>query len=238
MIFSIYVLYSLFGRISFIVYLAVFVLAKVSKKGLTSKAIFLGGLSGFVLVIYSAYWISLALDLKAADSIFEFAAREVSFPFVSFFAQFETEKYLYRGFIDFAAIPLHFLPSSLTDNWFVDAGKVNTLVVSGAVKGMDGVYGTIPVDLLTLGFMQLSVFGVPLIGILFGGTIRTLEAFVGGMESVGLKRILLSYVTIKFAMVAVFYSQPSDVVLDNFALIASLLLILAYGRITRIKTLN
>ncbi|SHF32598.1 hypothetical protein SAMN02745117_01737 [Lampropedia hyalina DSM 16112] len=228
-LFSLYVLYSWLGRIGFVFFLATFFIFYLLNKKISSPVIISIALFGSIFAIYIIYLVSNYLELKGANSFAFFIAREISFPFVGFFAQFQRDEFLYRGFIDFIYSPLHLLPSSWTQNWFDDISEINTLVISGAKKGNYGVTGSIPVDLITLGIMQFSIAGIPIVGVMFGILIRFIQSMCEGIGGVfGI--MLLAYFSIRLAFLAVFYAHPSHVIASNFSVLVCLIIIFALSK--------
>src|SRR5690606_6894846 len=100
-----------------------------------------------------------------------------------------------------------------------------TLVVMGAVKGEADVFGSIPLDLVTLGFMQASWFGIPVVGILFGLMLRLFQNKIDKINHKGVKSVLIAYVAIKISIFAVFYSHPYQFISGNFPFFFSLCII-------------
>lgn len=216
---SLYVLYLWRGRLGAMVFLATFplgVLFLTERRPL--KLMAKGGML-FLLVLMGTYGISIALNLKPADSWLAFFGRELSFPFASFFGQLDSGEHLFRAFKDIFMAPLYVLPSSLWSQWIDNVSQINTALIMGAPKGEDGVTGTIPVDLLTLGLMQASVFGVPIVGAIFGMMLRVAERMLERIAHAGVREVLRAYVTLKVAVVGVFYSYPAHLVASNVPLI-------------------
>lgn len=233
-LFSIYILYSWLGRMGFLVFIAAFPLgyaiARI-RSPLTLLAVCVGG---FSLLLLCAYLVSVSMGIKSADSLLAFLSRELSFPFVSFFAQLRLGENLFLGFKDFIAAPLYLLPSSLWLQWLEPIGQVNTAVIMGAPKGEEGVTGAIPVDLLTAGIMQVHVVGIPVVGVLFGALIRFVQFLVDRIPFLGLRAVFQAYLALKIAVLAAFYAQPNQVVAGNFALIAGALVIVFCLRVGRV----
>lgn len=236
-VFSLYILYSWLGRMGFLVFLATFVLGY----GLWRRPrplVLLGlGALVFVVILGGAYGVSLWLHLKAADSFAAFLARELAFPFGSFFAQLSHGQSLFRGFIDFAVAPIYFLPSSWWTAWYEPVSQVNTTVVMGMPKSEGGTTSGIPVDLLTLGLMQLHVLGALLIGTLFGMLLRLLQCWLGKIRPPGLRALFEAHVALNIAILGVFYSQPDLIISGNFQLMASVVVILAVFLARRMRFL-
>ncbi|WP_303592715.1 hypothetical protein [Cobetia amphilecti] len=223
-IFSLYLLYTWLGRMGFLLYLFTFIFGFVlSKTTSLIKLLTLGALC-FVLCLFSAYAVSNILSLKSSSSIISFIAREISFPFASFISQLENNNHLDRFLIDFIFTPIYLLPSSWWSSWFTQVGEINTEVIMGAAKGVDGVTGAIPVDILTLGLMQGHFPGVIITGIIFGILLRYLQFKVFSVNILGLRYMLEAYLILKISLFSLFYAQPNMVIIGNFPLIASVLL--------------
>lgn len=222
--FSLYVLYSWMGRVGFSVYLATFLLGFLLSRRPHPLTVLVGGGAVMVAVVIGAYYASLWLNLKASQTLETFVARELAFPFGSFFAQLSSGEHLARGFKDLALAPVYLLPSSLWTNWVEEVSQVNTAVIMGAPKGTQGITGGIPVDLLTLGLMQASLPGVVGIGMLFGGMLRILEGLLNRVPQPGIRAVLGAYLSLKVAVLGCFYSQPALVMSGNFDLIVSVLI--------------
>lgn len=233
--FSIYVLYSLLGRIGFLIYLSTFILAFFHIKRTRPGILLVGGILGGAGILASAYLVSGWLGIKGANSLSEYVSRELSFVFVSFFAQLDSGEHLFRWYRDFLFSPLYLLPSSWWMQWIEDVSQINTQVVMGARKGEMGVTGGIPVDLLTLGLMQSSIAGVAIVGVLFGAMIRTLQGFVDGVPSQGLRSVLWAYFSIRVAAYAIAYAHPVHLITGIFGVIFSIFLIFVLSIMSKIR---
>lgn len=232
---SVYVLYSLMGRVGFLIYLFTFVLATLQAKRVRPSILVVGGVFGGVALLVCAHFISNWLGVKGASSLPEYVSKELSFPFASFFAHASSGDHLFRWYQDFLVAPLYFLPSSLWMHWVEDVSQINTLVVLGARRGDFGVTGGIPVDLLTLGYMQSSVAGVAVVGVLFGALIRGLQGFLDGISEPGLRSVLSAYVAIRVAAYAIAYAHPVHLINGTFGLLFSILLIASLTTIGRFR---
>lgn len=216
---SLYILYSWLGRMGFLVFLAIFALGVVLEKRSSPIKVLVLGAASFLILLFLVYNLSLLMNLKAAASLPRFLARELSYPFASFFAQFNDGEHLYRGFVDFLLSPVYLLPSSWWDNWFNPVGDVNTALIMGAPKGEGGVTGAIPVDLLTLGLMQSGLVGIIVVGALFGLFLRLLQKLLDKIPFNGVRGVFEAYLVLNIAVLGVFYAQPDLVISGNFALI-------------------
>ena len=232
--FSIYILLTNAGRVGFLLYFATFFIACIYTKKIKPFNIILIALFGFPLAILLLYYGSLYFNIKASNSISYYFIKEISFVFVSFFIQL-LEGDPYRIFIDFFMAPTHLLPSSLTLGWYETIEQTNTILVSGAKNGEDGVIGGIPVDLLTLGFMQLNAFGIFPVGILFGFLVKNLDYFLNKIKSSTLKAILVTYLSLRIGFIGVLYSQPTHLINGLFSTICLILILLLFKIPNKIK---
>lgn len=219
--FSLYVLFSWRGRIGFLAYLATFALGTLLFVRVRPLPLLAGGGLTMLLILVGAYQVSTLLDFKTADNIASFLAGELSFPFVSFFAQLDSGEHLMRAFRDLLVAPVYLLPSSWWMNWVEDVSQVNTALLMGAPKGEAGVTGSIPVDLITLGMMQSAALGVAFVGVFFGAGLRVVQSLVDLVRNPGVRALFGSYVAIKIAVLAIYYAYPAHVVSANFALLAA-----------------
>ena len=220
--FSLYLLYSWLGRIGFLIYLATFVLGAFLSRRPRPFVLLAGGCLVMLIIVIGAYYLSLWLNLKPADTLPVFLARELAFPFGSFFAQLDLGEHLFRAFKDFLVAPLYLLPSSLWSQWVENVSQVNTAVIMGAPKGEQGVTGGIPVDMLTLGLMQASILGVTVVGVIFGALLRLIQRLLDGIANpAGVRSVLEAYVALKIAVLGIFYAQPALVIKENFDLLVT-----------------
>jgi len=216
--FSLYILYSRQGRIGFLIYISTFALGYAFHRRIRPIALLAG--TGILLlgVLIAAYILTITLNLHQTSSLTSFLAKELAFPFVSFFAQINSGEHLHRGFIDFLVTPLYFLPSSFWAGMVDNATEINTTVIIGASKGQDGVTGGIPVDLLTLGVMQFSSIGILLTGMLYGCLLRALQSLLKRISIPGLRVTFEAFIIFRIAIFAVFYAHPAHVVAACFGL--------------------
>lgn len=233
-LFSVYILLSNAGRVSFVLYILTFVLAIAYHKNISSKAILFFSLLGFPLSIISLYAISEYFNVKGADSISSYFIKEFSFVFVSFFNQLSNGE-LFRLFSDFIMAPTNLLPSSFTQGWFESAAQANTRLISGAAKGEDGVTGGIPVDLLTLGLMQFNVLGIPAVGLLFGFFLKRINFILESASNSSLSNILTVYFSLRLGFIGLIYAQPPHFVNGLFPLIVLIVLLYALNIFSRLK---
>ena len=234
-IFSVYLLYSWLGRIGFLVYLATFVLGVLLYRRPRPLSLLVKGATTMSAILAGSYYVSVWLNLKPADNFVVFLARELSFPFGSFFAQLDLGEHLFRGFKDFLVSPIYLLPSSWWSEWVVNISQINTAVIMGAPKSEHGVTAGIPVDLLTLGLMQASVFGVAIVGIMFGLLLRFIQSLLDRLPHAGVRAVFEAYVALNIAVLGVFYAQPELFISSNFSLLVATVLLIAFLKMPRFR---
>jgi len=232
---SVFILYSWLGRMGFLVFLTAFPLAIAMARGRSPHRLIMWGGVAFVGLLIGAYGVSVSLNLKAESNLLEFLARELSFPFGSFFAQIDHGEHLYRGFVDFMLAPMYLLPSSWWTHWIFPVGQVNTEVIMGAPKGEAGVTGAIPVDLVTLGLMQFHLPGVLSVGVLFGALLMILHRLLERVPQNGVRAIFEANIALKIAILGVFYAQPDLIISGNIDWIAATVLLFILARLPTIR---
>ena len=233
--FSFYILFSWLGRIGFFVYIATLVLSIMVARRVRPIPLLVGGGLTMLFILIGAYQLSVWLNIKVADDLISFLARELSFPFVSFFAQIDSGEHLLRGFWDILVAPVYLLPSSWWTKWVENVSQVNTELVIGAPKGVAGVTGAIPVDLITLGLMQAALAGIAGVGFIFGAGLRLLQKLLDRVRNFSVRAVFEAHLAIKIAVLAIFYAQPALVVSDNFALLVSIIIIVFVVKLPRIR---
>ena len=233
--FSLYLLYSRLGRIGFLVYLATFVLGAFLSRRPRPFVLLMGGGAVMLTIVIGAYYLSLWLNLKPADSLPAFMAKELAFPFGSFFAQLDLGEHLFRAFKDFIVAPVYLLPSSLWSQWVENVSQINTAVIMGAPKGQQGVTGGIPVDLLTLGLMQASVFGVAVVGVMFGALLRLSQCLLDRLANPCVRAMFEAYVALKIAALGIFYAQPELFIKGNSGLLVSVVVMAIILKAPRLR---
>lgn len=233
---SIYVLYNGFGRLAFVAFIASLFLSAAIMKQQSPIRLLVGAIVVGTAMLAAAYWISLWLELKPADNIIEFVARELSFPFGSFYGQITEGSNLFRCFTDILLIPVFVLPSSIWSNWIEPVSQLNTAVIMGAPKGHSGVTGGIPVDLITLGLMQLHLPGIVIVGGLFGIALRWVQLLLDRVPIAGIRAAFTANVSLTLATVSVFYAQPNLLVANHINwLIAGIVVWIVVGVCSRLS---
>lgn len=214
--FSTFVLISWLGRLGLFAFLLTFPVAYATLKIKQVERLLVIYACGLVVLLATIYYISSTLEFKSADSLHVFFVREISFPFVGFFSQISSGKYLNQGFTEILFSPLYLLPSSIWSLYIESSGQINTSVISGASKGTAGQTSTIPVDLLTLGVMQLKLTGVALTGFLFGVMLNLVSKVVNSIQTRGIRIAFECNLALSVAIIGVFYAQPNLFITNLF----------------------
>lgn len=230
---AMYVLWLQQGRFNAVVFMSVLALSLAYVWRVRPVFMILTLCAAVPLSVAAAFYISLSVNLKAASSFSEFYSREISFPFVAFFAQLSNPDGLFRFFYDVVTAPLYLLPSSLTQGWLDNPGDLNTRLIHGAPKGELGVTSAMPVDIVTMGLMQMGFAGVFPYAAMYGALLAACYRLCMNVGHPGLRCVCLSYLCIRLAGLGLFYAQPSDIVVGNFAAIATVVSALAWSALTR-----
>ena len=234
--FSLYVLFSWAGRVGALVYVFTFILGYVlynfhANFYTVSKTI---RRSLYAAVALPTFLIGLDTILGRSNrqlGITEFFAKELSFPFASFLLQLNQSNF--RFFKDVFVSPLFLLPQRI---WFSKlnievASSFNTFIFFGAQKGEFGVTGSIPVDMLTFSYMQASILGVVVIGLLWGGLLCYLDGVCRRVPVKGLRAVMYSNLVLNVAALSVLYGDPQHIIIRNFAMILGFIAINIVGKL-------
>lgn len=220
---SLYVLYLAQGRFNAIVFVAILTMATVLIKSKKPSNALIYAILAVPVSAYAAYEISNYFNIKSSSNFGDFYVKEVSFIFTGFFAQLSNPDGLYRFFYDAVTYPAYLLPSSMTMGWLNDPSDLNTTLIHGAPKGQYGITSGMPVDIVTMGLMQMHFAGIVPYAMLYGALMASLHKICMSIAPIGLRAVLYAYICIKIGGLGLFYAQPATVVVGNFALIVTLL---------------
>mgnify|MGYP000930289612 CR=1 FL=1 len=221
-IFSIYYLYSLGGRVSFISFFLILLLARIFYKyqqkinlKLVTRMIFV--LIGIILGLYymTKFFIRGTVDL----AIIDFFINEISFAFASF-----RNVINYPGIFLFKHVilsPLYFLPSSI---WnlkfgFDTATSFNTFLFTGGYKGEGDISGSVPLDIISFSWLEGGFFGPVIIGILYGLLLAVLQRKLNEISNKGVRSFIFSYMIVEFAILVVPYGDTVHLIQSAFSFI-------------------
>lgn len=232
--FSLYVLYSWLGRVAIIAYLAVFPLSYIYYRHFRGHfRIHRMSVRLFFLILT----IAIALPLlslwmtpgKSSRDIFEFYARELSFPTVSFLSAIESDEF--RFCRDLLVAPLYVLPQRIWSGviGYDTASDINTVRIYGYRKGEGGVTGGIPTDMVTFSYMQLGVVGVALMGILLGAALVWLEKLILQAPTTGLRAVFYAYCALMLSALTVLYADPQHIIRRNIHFIVGIFTLFVFA---------
>ncbi len=221
-LFSFYVLYSMRGRVSFLIYFSILILMYFIIHHKSIKIFFSNILKllliSFVIIITANF----ILKRVNYDNAVKLITTEFSFPVISFNNVYSSNDN--RFFVDILYSPLYILPSSFYLKLNVEtASSYNTYLLYGRRKGEGGVYGELPLDLISFSFFQLRILGIIIISIIFGTTISFLNYFINKIKQNNIKILLYSYIALNIVVLSVLYGDINHIVLRSFSLIFSFL---------------
>lgn len=223
--FSLYVQYSYSGRVGFLLFLANFILIYMYSRRVSAPLLVASAFLSVPIIFAFLFFVSNYFDIKGADSIEYFVIKETAHLYTSFFAQIN-DGFLFRGFSDFVLAPLNLLPSSLVGGFFETADTTNTILLYGGPKGSDGIYGGIPVDIITLGLMQVHVFGVFFVGFLFAWFLKRVQFVFRLISYRPILYVLASYVSLRLAFLGLLYAHPPHFMAGVFPLLVVIFLMI------------
>ena len=216
------------GRMGFVLLLCTSVLAITFTKRLKPTFMVVAFVFILPLLLFSVYAGSNFFGVKGDTDFSNFASRELSFLFTSFFGQLHVGEHHWRMFYDVLIAPIYFLPSRFYADWLIGVEDVNTIVHYGFRKGEGGNTANVPVDMVTFGLMQMHYLGVFLFAVLFGVISSALHGLVQSFRFAGLYHVFFAYVCIYFSSFAVFYAYPEHIIGSHFPAIFSVLVFIAW----------
>ena len=172
-------------------------------------------------------------DSKLIDSLF----KEVSFVFSNFKVLIDNmELNNMRFFKDIVFYPLFLLPSRIWRTILPDtASDIITIFVYGSKKGVGDVYGEVPIDSISMGYIQFGVIGVIVFAVFFAYFIAKLLNIVFDISNNKIRNTLVIYITLDVVIRSIFYADSYGVVKRIFPLIVFGLIYWAVGLIRREK---
>ena len=225
LIFSIMVLYSNLGRLSILLYVLLLLLAlfyKGKTKYVTYRSFIRIAVCSFLLVI-ALFFIGGILNRNDEGSLLAEFNSEITFPFQNLFViRNKLSTFDYRYFSDIAFFPVYLLPSSI---WSVKMGiKTCSSIVTaawwGAEKGSNGVYGEMPVDFVTLSYLQLGVVGAIIVPIILAFIYHKCFLLAGKIRDDALRMFIYLFLFINVGVYSVFYCDPYLIIQRNLPLMA------------------
>lgn len=226
---SLLILYANRGRLSFLIYVAVFVVAfwidknKIRYIKLNSV---LSIITAFLIFVVGLSWISGSMGRASDFDAWDTLCNEVSFCFANFKLLLNKMNINdARLFLDIVSYPLFLLPSSLWRNIMPDtASDFMTILVSGNKKGQGGVFGETPIDSISIGYLQFGVIGVSIFAVFFGVLFAKMYNLILKINSGKARAILAIYVIIEIFLRSLYYADSYNIVQRCFSLIVFALL--------------
>lgn len=224
-VFSLYVLFSLQGRVGLVVFVASLTLGAILLRT-RARLMILFGLP--VAVIAGAAGLRFASEILkrgSSESDLQFITEQVSFIYTGFWAWADDPSISFRYFYDLLVAPLFLLPSSLTSTWFSRVGDVHTAQILGYPKGAGGVTGAMPLDLVTFGYLQSGLIGVLVCATIFGAGLKALQQTVDDIPIAGVRAVFEAHVSLKIAGFGLLYAEPENLIRGNLPLLIVLVAI-------------
>ncbi|MGC8979220.1 hypothetical protein [Caldisericum sp.] len=229
---SILVLYARLGRLSLVAYLVIFPIGywlfryKISFRTII-LLIAISSLTIFVLVPLAN---SLLKRGSSSTGIGTFYASQMSFTYISFFAQMDAGQYRYMKDVLLSTIDI--LPDRIFKNLLHldSASDVNTARIKGAVKGQDGVSGEVPIDILTFSFMEGGILGLLILGIIWGAILMFVEIFINKILS-PVREMLYVFSIINISVLTIPYGDPRHFFVENLYFVVGVAAFYIFGAI-------
>lgn len=244
LLFSIYVLYATLGRMTILVFIMVLISSALWIKIKYKRTRVFLGIIICLLIIPSIYLLSIYLNRTNDTNIIKILTSTFSFPFVNFSIQsnnyglIDSSSY-FRFFQDILFAPLYLLPSKI---WsivlnFKSASSMNTYYFFGSFKGENSVQGEMPLDILTFGYMQLGIFGVIVIAILFSLFIFFLDKILKKISIKSIRTTLGFYFAYNFVLRTILYGDTSNLVPRAFSIIIYALIYVIISKLKERKAI-
>lgn len=239
--FSMRILFSNGGRLSFLLYflvmIAYFLCGKKNIKFINLKTIFKGAI-GSIVALFALMQIGNLLSRNISNNIVVQMTKELSFIFVNFISLLKNLTIEnWRWFIDAVIFPIYLLPSSIwSSKWGIKtASTINTILISGAAKGTGQIYGEMPVDFISLSYMQLGFIGLIVFPIAFAFLFCKVLKYSQKIVDTNVRKIVKYYIVIIMGIETIFYADPQHIVNSIFALIVFFIMysVLSHVRIGR-----
>jgi len=233
----IYTLVSYSGRVSIIFGLGIVLFIFLIRKNLFNYWLaFLSPILAFISISI-LHFISRYMGINERGGLFDYFAGELSFPLVSLLAHIHEETN-FRWMFDFIVTPAFLLPSSIHYKYIDNIMVLNTITVAGIAKGDGGGTSAIPVDLITLGYLQAGAFGVLIVGIMFGVMLKFSQRIVDNRLPKLIYPAAMAYFSFRMAIAPVIYADPPTFIGHQFGLIATIVLFWCFGILDRLHIRN
>lgn len=237
-VYSVAILYANKGRISFIIFFLVIIAARTilnHRVNEINAKVFGKLLLLSVIAIFVFGGVNIILSrFSSTENLLIQLFEEISFPFSNFkvaLNSFNIEDIRY--FLDILIMPLFILPSSFWRTILPKtASDIMTIATLGYQKGEGNVFGEIPIDAITLSYLEGHIFGVIFVPVFFGILIAICYNLFRKINNVRIRVVISTYFTIDIVLRSIVYCDPYNVVQRLFPLIVFALIYFA------INTLN
>lgn len=170
---SIYYLFTYAGRLPLFLFLVTIPLYIMEKnKEFTTKNIFIIAIVGLIIIVFGEYAFdylsgkSVYVNLNIKDNINRLLV-QFSFPYINLLKVNEFVKNTgYRYFVDTFTWVINIIPNNILS--IFKMGKITTSYQMNTANFFSQELGGVPVDIISLGFYQLSIVGVTLFTYIFG----------------------------------------------------------------------
>lgn len=236
-ILSIFVLYSNNGRLSFVLFLLMILLFWMFSKSKVNTVNFKSIITIVAIVCLGGYllvFVGNTLGRNSINSIVTELNEEISFAFLNFKVinnkSFSTD---YRFLKDIIYMPLYILPSSF---WSSNLGiktsdAINTKIWKGSFKGENGNTGTMPIDFVSISYLQFGIIGLFVIPVIYGWIISKILEVIKTLDNKFIYRMLYIYLFLNVIFDAIFYADPQHIISNIYPFIIFMILYYFFKKI-------
>ena len=227
---SVSILYANKGRLSIILYIVLLILALSKEKNkqyiniIELLKVALIGLIGGISILL----IGQLMGRNNETSFVFLLNKEISFSFINFkkicnYCSLDN----FRYFFDIIASLVFILPSSIWSAKFniVSASTINTIAWFGSEKGANGIYGEMPIDFISLSYMQFGFLGIIILPLVWANfynyLIKKIEKTI---KEKSLKLFIEKYIIITIGIQSLFYADPYLIINREFGFIIFILI--------------
>ncbi|MDD6058871.1 MAG: O-antigen ligase [Ruminococcus sp.] len=223
---SLRVLYSNRGRLGFVIYFAVifaYILSKRSKGtgfSFSIKTIW-KAIMIILLFVLALYLSGEILNRNISENIITQINKEISFIYSDFIVLIKNNgNAINRWFKDALLFPIYLLPTSIWRTRFgiTTASSDLTLLASGFRKGEGGQYGEMPIDFISLSYMQLGLIGIFVIPIVYAILFAMAYKRASRIQDKNIRSVVYIYIILYIGLETIFYADPQHIIYRIFAL--------------------
>lgn len=242
-IMSVTILYSNNGRMGILIY--IILIFNALKKSRYSEFIGLKRIVqlGSVLLISALIITFIGFKLGRNNNIFflNLINDEISFIFLNFS---RIKDYCnitnYRYFFDTISFVFYIFPSSIWSNTFkiTTSSTVNTIAWYGSAKGSNGIYGEMPIDFVSLSYIQFGIIGIFILPSIFAIFYNKIFRIVKKIDDNNLAQFIKIYILISIGINSMFYADPYLTIKRNWGFILFLIIYKIVENIIKNKNKN